>query len=202
MIDIPILIGIAGGTGAGKTTLCQKVIRESGLEAGLICHDSYYRDLSHLPPGERDRRNFDHPGAIDNDLFHSHLEDLKNKKSIKIPEYDFATHTRTGRSTEFCPVDFVLVEGIMLFCDVHVRDMFDYKIYLDLDSDIRFIRRLRRNIVERGRNMDSVIEQYLGTVKPMYVTFVEPTKRHADVVISKDPQIKQIKQIIQMIVKK
>ena len=195
MIDTPILIGVAGGTGSGKTTLCKRFIKQSGLDAGLICHDSYYKDLSHLPVKERDHRNFDHPDAIDNDLFCSHLEDLKRKRSIKIPEYDFATHTRTGRSVDFYPADIILIEGIMLFCDVRMGELFDYKIYLELDSDVRFIRRLKRDIDERGRSMNSVIEQYLGTVKPMYIKFVDPTKNSADVIINGDDSQSFIKRI-------
>ena len=186
MIDTPILIGVAGGTGSGKTTLCKRFIKQSSLDAGLICHDSYYKDLSHLPIKKRDHRNFDHPDAIDNDLFCSHLEDLKRKRSVNIPEYDFATHTRIGRSMKFYPADIILIEGIMLFYDARIRELFDYKIYLELDSDVRFIRRLKRDIDERGRSMNSVIEQYLSTVKPMYIKFVEPTKNYADVIISGD----------------
>jgi len=184
MTNTPILIGVAGGTGSGKTTLCKKIAKRIALNVSIICHDSYYKDLSHLPVEERDQQNFDHPDALDNNLFSQHLASLKQGNSVDIPQYDFATHTRHGKVQCVEPGEVILAEGVMLFTDARIRKLLDCKIYIELDADIRFIRRLKRDIHERGRNVDSVIEQYLSTVKPMHDKHVEQSKKYADLVVS------------------
>ena len=182
--DSPVIIGISGGSGAGKTTLCRKICDYFDFDISLLWQDSYYRDLEHLPLEERDRQNFDHPDAIDNDLFCEHLMLLKQRKPINVPEYDFTTHTRSDSVKQLYPPQIVILEGMMLFADSRIRNLCDYKIYLELDPDIRLIRRLRRDVKERGRTVDSVITQYLGTVRPMHLEFVKPAKAHADIVIN------------------
>lgn len=182
--DSPVIIGISGGSGAGKTTLCRKICDHFDFDISLLWQDSYYRDLEHLPLEERGQQNFDHPDAIDNDLFSEHLTSLKQRKPINVPEYDFTSHTRTDAVRPLHPQKIVIVEGMMLFADSRIRNLCDYKIYLELDPDIRFIRRLRRDIEERGRSVHSVIEQYFSTVKPMHDKYVKPSKKYADLVVS------------------
>ena len=182
--DFPVIIGISGGTGAGKTTLCRKICDHFNSDISLLWQDSYYRDLEHLPLEERERQNFDHPDAIDNDLFCEHLMSLKQRKPINVPEYDFTTHTRSDTVRPLHPQKIVVVEGMLLFADSRIRNLCDCKIYLELDLGIRFIRRLRRDIEERGRTVDSVITQYLDTVRPMHLEFVRPAKAHADIIIN------------------
>jgi uridine kinase len=187
----PFLIGIAGGTGSGKTTVAKKIYASLHLDsAAFIDHDAYYRELGHLPLEERKVFNFDHPDSLDNDLLIRHLEMLIAGQAIEKPEYDFVAHTRAARTTRMEPRDVVLVDGILLFVDPRLRDMFDLKIFVDTDADVRFIRRLRRDIEVRGRSLDSVIEQYLGTVRPMHFEFVEPSKRYADVILPRGGQNK------------
>jgi uridine kinase len=180
----PVVIGVAGGTGSGKTTVAQEVLRRAGTERiSLIQHDAYYKDLGDLPLAQRAMQNFDHPDALDNQLLISHLKRLKAGHAIDIPVYDFTSHTRTGQTRWVEPNRVILVEGILIFADEALRRLMDVKIYVDTDPDIRFIRRLQRDIAERGRTMDSVIRQYLATVRPMHQEFVEPSKRYADVII-------------------
>jgi uridine kinase len=182
-VPAPIIVGICGGTGSGKTTFCNKIAEKIGPQSTTISQDMYYKDLSHIPPEQRDRKNFDHPDAFDNDLFCGHLSALKQGKPVEVPEYDFVSHTRTGKHVLMNPTDIVLVDGIMLFTEPEIRDLFDYKIFIDVDSDVRFIRRLKRDIEERGRSVHSVIDQYLNSVKPMHDEYVEPNKRYADLVV-------------------
>ena len=182
----PLLVGIAGGTGSGKTTLCWEIVKCFGSDAVIIFHDMYYKALSHVPPEERCHHNFDHPDALDNDLFHRHLGALKFGKPVKMPEYDFLTHIRTGSVRIINPTEVILAEGIMLFADSRIRNRLDLKIFIDLDSDIRFIRRLNRDMKERGRDVDSIVEQYLSSVKPMHDQYVEPSKEYADLIVSED----------------
>ena len=182
--DSPIIIGISGGSGAGKTTLCRKICDHFDFDISILWQDFYYRDLEHLSFEERGRHNFDHPDAIDNDLFCEHLTLLKQQKPINVPEYDFTTHTRSDSVKQLYPQKIVIVEGMMLFADSRIRNLCDCKIYLELDPDIRFIRRLRRDIEERGRTVDSVITQYLDTVRPMHLEFVRPAKAHADIIFN------------------
>ena len=180
----PVIIGVAGGTGSGKTTVAQEVLVRAGTnKITFIQHDAYYRDLSHLPPAERARQNFDHPDALENTLLIAHLKALKEGRPVEVPVYDFTTHTRTDETVRVEPHRVILLEGILIFADADLRSLMDVKIYVDTDSDIRFIRRLQRDIAERGRTMASVIHQYLGTVRPMHEEFVEPSKRYADVII-------------------
>ena len=179
-----VVIGVAGGTGSGKTTVAREILRRAGTDQiSLIQHDAYYKDLSGLPPAQRAMQNFDHPDALDNALLIAHLQELKAGRPIPIPVYDFTTHTRTNETRRIEPRRVILVEGILIFADEELRRLMDVKIYVDTDGDIRFIRRLQRDIADRGRTMESVIRQYLATVRPMHQEFVEPTKRYADVII-------------------
>ena len=180
----PIVVGVAGGTGSGKTTVAQAILERVGRDRiAYIQHDSYYRDLSHLPLEERARVNFDHPDALENELLVQHLRQLCAGRPAEVPIYDFTTHTRRPETRTVYPHRVILVEGILIFADKTLRDMMDVKIFVDTDADIRFIRRLQRDIAERGRTMESVIRQYLETVRPMHLEFVEPSKRYADVII-------------------
>jgi uridine kinase len=179
-----VVIGMAGGTGSGKTTVAREILRRAGTEQiSLIQHDAYYKDLGDLPLTQRAMQNFDHPDALDNDLLITHLKQLKAGRAIEVPVYDFTTHTRTKETRHVEPRRVIIVEGILIFADEALRRLMDVKIYVDTDADIRFIRRLQRDIAERGRTMDSVIHQYLGTVRPMHQEFVESSKRFADVII-------------------
>lgn len=180
----PIVIGVSGGTGSGKTTVVQAILERVGAERiAFIQHDSYYRDQSHLPLEERARVNFDHPDSLETELLVQHVRQLLAGQAVEVPVYDFTTHTRTRRTQRVEPRRVILVEGILIFAEPALRDLMDVKIYVDTDADIRFIRRLQRDIAERGRTMESVIEQYLTTVRPMHLEFVEPSKRYADVII-------------------
>lgn len=180
----PIIIGVAGGTASGKSTVAEAILQRVGREhIAYIQHDSYYRDLSHLPLEERARMNFDHPDALETELLVEHLRQLQAGQPIEVPIYDFATYTRTERTRRIEPRRVVLVEGILIFVDKQLRDMMDIKLYVDTDADMRFIRRLQRDIRERGRTLESVIQQYLETVRPMHLEFVEPSKRYADIII-------------------
>ena len=180
----PIIIGVAGGTGSGKTTVSQAILDRVGRDRiAYIQHDSYYKDRSHLPPKERGKINFDHPDALETEFLVQHLKELRDGHPVEVPVYDFTTHTRTSQTQRVEPRRVVLVEGILIFADDALRDIMDVKIYVDTDADIRFIRRLERDITERGRTMRSVIDQYLATVRPMHLEFVEPSKRYADVII-------------------
>ena len=180
----PIVIGVCGGTGSGKTTVVQVILERVGAERiAYIQHDSYYRDQSHLPLEERARVNYDHPDSLETELLVKHVRQLLAGQAVEVPVYDFTTHTRTKRTHRVEPRRVILVEGILIFAEPALRDLMDVKIYVDTDADIRFIRRLQRDIAERGRTMESVIEQYLTTVRPMHLEFVEPSKRYADVII-------------------
>jgi len=180
----PVIIGVAGGTASGKTTVSQAILDRVGRDRIVfIQHDSYYRDLSHLPLEERRVMNFDHPDSLENELLIRHLEELLVGHVIDVPVYDFRIHTRLSETRRVEPKPVVLVEGILVFVDKTLRDMMDVKIYVDTPADIRFIRRLERDINERGRSLRSVIDQYQGTVRPMHLEFVEPSKRYADVII-------------------
>jgi len=180
----PIAVAVAGGTGSGKTTVAQEILQRVGAEhVAYIPHDAYYRDLSHLPPHLRAQVNFDHPDALETDLLIEHVRALKAGQAVEIPVYDFTTHTRTRRTRRVEPAPVILVEGILVLTEPRLRELFDAKLYVDTDSDVRFIRRLRRDIGERGRTVEAVCEQYLSTVRPMHLEFVEPSKRYADVII-------------------
>lgn len=180
----PIIIGVAGGTGSGKTTVSRAILQRVGAQRiAFLEHDSYYRDLSHLSIEERAQVNFDHPNALDNDLLLEHLDALCNERAVDVPVYDFTRHNRTDKPRRVEPQPVVLVEGILIFADKALRDRMDVKIYVDTDADLRFIRRIQRDLHERGRSVESVVEQYLRTVRPMHLEFVEPSKRYADIII-------------------
>jgi len=180
----PIIIGVAGGTGSGKTTVSEAILERVGKERiTYIQHDSYYKDLSHLPLEERHKINFDHPDALDTSLLVEHLKRLQAGSSVEVPIYDFTTHTRKRETRRVEPRSVTLVEGILIFADKALRELMDVKIFVDTDADIRFIRRLQRDITERGRTMESVVRQYMETVRPMHLEFVEPSKRYADIII-------------------
>lgn len=180
----PLIIGVAGGTGSGKTTVSMAILQRVGRHRiTFIQHDSYYRDLSHLSYEERARVNFDHPESLDNELLSQHLDALCSGQTVEVPIYDFTTYNPRPGPPAVVSRPVILVEGILIFADKALRDRMDVKIYVDTDADMRFIRRLQRDIEERGRTVQSVIEQYLNTVRPMHLEFVEPTKRYADIIV-------------------
>jgi uridine kinase len=179
-----MIIGICGGTGSGKTTVANSILESVNAgEVAFIQQDSYYRNLKDLPLDYRQAANFDHPDALDNDLLVHHIRKLKAGGSVELPIYDFRTHTRLNDTVVIEPKPIVIIEGILIFVDPRLLEQMDIKVFVDTPDDIRFIRRLRRDIAERGRTVDSVIEQYLNTVRPMHMQFVEPSKRYADVII-------------------
>ena len=182
--QIPLTIGVAGGTGSGKTTVANVILERVGKQhIAYLPHDAYYREFIGLPPDQKAAMNFDHPNSLETELMINHIEQLKHGNSIEIPIYDFSTNSRTDRTIKVEPQPVIIVEGILLFVDKKLRDMLDVKIFVDTDPDIRFIRRLQRDINERGRTTESVIQQYLTTVRPMHLEFVEPSKRYANVII-------------------
>lgn len=182
--DTPLVIGIAGGSGSGKTTVAQEILQRVGPDRiAYIQHDSYYKELSGLPPAQRAEVNFDHPNSLETELLISHIEKLKSGQAIEVPIYDFSTDSRTDKTFTVNPRRVIIVEGILIFGDPALRALFDVKIFVDTDPDVRLIRRLQRDISERGRTTESVIEQYQSTVRPMHLEFVEPSKRYADVII-------------------
>jgi uridine kinase len=177
-------VGIAGGTGSGKTTVAAKLKKALPDDVAVILdHDAYYRDRSGLPKRERDLVNFDHPDALDNDLLVRHLDELSAGRAVETPLYDFVTHSRKKETRRIEPVPIVIVEGILIFVDPEMRSRFDVKIFVDTDSDIRVFRRIRRDMETRGRSFEQVDEQYHRTVRPMHLEFVEPSKRWADILI-------------------
>ncbi|MDQ6785587.1 MAG: uridine kinase [Acidobacteriota bacterium] len=179
-----MIIGICGGTGSGKTTLARKIIESVGREnVILVEQDSYYRNLADMPLDERHQANFDHPDSIDSDMLMNHLKRLKGGYAIEMPIYDFKTHTRKTETEHIEPKRVVLVEGILIFSEARILNLLDVRVFVDTPSDIRFIRRLKRDITERGRTTESVIAQYFATVRPMHFEFVEPSKRYADIII-------------------
>ena len=181
----PIIIGIAGGTGSGKSTLAENIEKEFKNNITMISHDYYYKSDDTLPFEERAKLNYDHPDAFETDLLIKHLKQLKKGETIQRPSYSFSNHLREKQTYPVVPKKVILVEGILLFENKTLRDMMDIKIFVDADADIRFIRRLSRDIQERGRTLDSVIEQYCTTVKPMHEQFVEPSKKYADIIVPK-----------------
>jgi uridine kinase len=180
----PIVIGVAGGSASGKTTVSRAILSRVGAERiAYIAHDAYYRDLSHLPLEQRARVNFDHPNSLDNELLVAHIDALCAGESVEIPTYDFADYVRLPQSRLVAPQPVILIEGILIFAEPVLRRRMQIKLFVDADPDLRFIRRLKRDIDERGRSVDSVIDQYLNTVRVMHLEFVEPTKRYADLII-------------------
>jgi uridine kinase len=180
----PLLIGIAGGTGSGKSTVASKIAEGLPPESvAILDHDSYYRDNSHLDLESRSRLNYDHPDALDNDLLVQHLEELRAGRAVDIPIYDFKTHGRSREKRHLEPTRILIVEGILVFVEERVRRLLDVKIFVDTDADIRVFRRIRRDLEHRGRDFQSIREQYYKTVRPMHLQFVEPSKRWADLII-------------------
>ncbi len=181
---IPLVLGIAGGSGSGKTTVAQEILNRVGAEKiAYLPHDAYYKDLSGLPPAQRAEVNFDHPNSLETELLIQHIQELKANEPVALPVYDFAAHRRTNQTIRIDPHRVIIVEGILIFADAELRSLFDVKIYVDTDTDLRLIRRLERDISERKRTTESVIHQYLKTVRPMHLEFVEPSKRYADVIL-------------------
>ena len=179
-----LVIGICGGTGSGKTTVTERIISALSQESVLVLQqDHYYKDLPHLPMDKRARQNFDHPDSLDTPLLVEHLRHLREGRAIERPTYDFSRHRREADTLRMAPRPAIIVEGILIFESKSLRELMDIKIFVDTDADLRFIRRLRRDIRERGRTVESVVQQYLSTVRPMHMEFVEPSKRYADVII-------------------
>jgi uridine kinase len=180
----PLIIGVAGGSGSGKTTVVRRIMESIGDDQVTVLeHDRYYRDRNDLRLEERAALNYDHPDSLETDLLVRHLHELRAGRSVQVPEYDFARHARQAETATVTPRKAIIVEGILIFADAPLRALMDVKVFVDADDDTRFIRRLQRDIADRGRTVPSVIEQYLGTVKPMHLEFVEPSKRYADIII-------------------
>jgi len=179
-----VCIGVAGGTGSGKTTVANAIVERIGANRiASLQHDSYYFDLTGWKEGDLLHHNFDHPDALESQLLAHHIRELKAGRPVEVPVYDFTRHVRTKQTRRIEPGGAVLVEGILIFCEAALRELFDIKIFVDTDADLRFIRRLRRDISERARSVESVIHQYLESVRPMHLEFVEPSKRWADIII-------------------
>ncbi len=196
----PLIIGIAGGSGSGKTTIADAMAEEIGKDqCALILHDSYYRDLSHLPPEQRVQQNYDHPESLETELLVEHLHALTNRVPIDKPLYDFTTHTRRAEIEPITPRSVILVEGVLVLAEAQLRQLMDLKIFVDTDADVRLMRRVERDIRERGRTIESVFEQYLATVRPMHVEFVEPSKAYADLVIPEGYNIGAVGTVLAMI---
>lgn len=187
----PILIGITGGTGSGKSSIADAIYSSFSNECiAMIQQDMYYKDQSHLSMEERVKTNYDHPRAFDNDLLISHLQNLINGVGVDKPIYDFSMHTRSDQTVRVEPRNIIIVEGILVLEDKRLRDLLDIKVYVDTDADIRILRRLVRDINERGRTVESVVNQYLEIVRPMHMEFTEPTKRYADIIVPEGGQNK------------
>lgn len=178
-----MIIGIAGGTGSGKTTLTEKLKAEFGEDVSVLYHDNYYKSHSEMPYEERTRLNYDHPDAFETDLMIRDIQALRRGETVRCPVYDYTIHDRSGETVEVCPTKVIIIEGILIFENQALRDLMDIKIFVDADADVRILRRIMRDVKKRGRSLDSVVNQYLTTVKPMHQQFVEPSKRYADIVV-------------------
>lgn len=196
----PLIIGVAGGSGSGKTTIVNQIIKELGdIRVVVVPHDAYYKDNNHLPVEERAKLNFDHPDALETNLLVQHLKELQEGREIEMPVYNFTIHARKSSGVIVKPAPVIIVDGILIFVEKSLRDMMDVKIFVDTDSDIRFIRRLRRDTLERGRSIESIINQYLKTVKPMHIAFVQPSQRYADIIIPRGHHTVSTGVVVQMI---
>jgi len=196
----PMIIGVAGGSGSGKTTIINAITEE--LEENdfvTLQHDAYYKNINHLPLLERERTNYDHPDALETNLLINHIKALSKWKVVEAPIYDFATHTRMEKGQMKKPARLIIVDGILIFVEKALRDLMDVKIFVSTDNDIRFIRRLKRDIKERGRSMESVVNQYLATVRPMHMAFVEPSRKFADIIIPEGRNPVSVKMVVSMI---
>lgn len=180
----PVVFGVAGGTASGKTTVADTILNTVGAsQVAYLPHDAYYRNMSHLPLSERAKLNYDHPSSLETELLVAHIEQLLAGGAVNVPVYDFTEHRRTEKTTHVTPCPLILVEGILIFTDAELRELMDIKVYVDTAADVRFIRRMVRDLEERGRSLDSIIKQYLETVRPMHMEFVEPSKQYADIII-------------------
>jgi uridine kinase len=180
-----LVIGIAGGTGSGKTTVTQKILETLGVQENVVViqHDSYYKDLASFEGLTPDKINFDHPDSLETSLLVKHIRDLKNRIPVEQPIYNFTTHSRLQDTRHLDPKDIIIIEGILIFAERELRELMDIKVFVDTDADERLLRRIRRDTIERGRSIESVMHQYMSTVKPMHLEFVEPSKRWADIII-------------------
>ncbi|MBQ7670398.1 MAG: uridine kinase [Clostridia bacterium] len=179
----PMIIGIAGGTGSGKTTITKRIVERFGDKVTVLYHDDYYKEQHSLTYEERCKVNYDHPDAFDNDLFLRDLDTLRSGKQVLSPVYDYTIHDRSDKTKPVRPAQVILVEGILIFADTAMTDRMDIKVFVDTDADVRILRRLARDVKKRGRSIDSVISQYLNTVKPMHEKYVEPSKKMADIIV-------------------
>ena len=182
-MDDIMVIGIAGGSGSGKTTITNQIVEQLGADVTVITHDNYYRAHHEMTYDERALLNYDHPDSYETELLTEHLAALRRGETVQIPTYDFSIHDRTDETITVCPSSVIIVEGILLFFHPELRDLMDIKVFVDCDADVRILRRIMRDVKERGRTLESVINQYLATVKPMHEAFVEPSKRFADIII-------------------
>jgi uridine kinase len=183
-LNKPVVVGVAGGTGSGKTTVAARLMEQLGEQnIAYLPHDAYYRDFKNIPRADLEIVNFDHPDSLETSLLIDHVAALRRGESVEVPIYDFSTHSRSLNHRYISPDPVILIEGILIFVDPTLRALMDVRIYVDTDPDVRFIRRVRRDLVERGRSFDSVAHQYLETVRPMHLEFVEPSKRHAHVIV-------------------
>jgi len=179
-----VALGVAGGTGSGKTTVAEAILESVGRDRiAFLAQDNYYRDIDWMGPEQISHHNFDHPDALDTELFVRHLAELKAGRAVELPVYDFVRHRRTGETLRIEPRPVVLVEGILLFAEPAIRELLDFKVFVDTDADVRLVRRIRRDMSERGRDVADVLRQYMTTVRPMHLEFVEPSKRWADVIV-------------------
>lgn len=182
-MNMPVIIGIAGGSGSGKTTITKEIKKVFQNQVSILMQDNYYKNFDKLSLEERALINFDHPNSFDLDLFISHVNSLKNKIPIEMPIYDFKNHIRSQESILIQATSIIIIEGILIFDNKKLRDLMDIKIFVDTDADIRILRRIKRDIQERGRSLDNIISQYIETVRPMHIEFVEPSKRFADIIV-------------------
>lgn len=183
-LDKPIVFGVAGGTASGKTTVAQAILAAVGAsQAAYIPHDAYYKDMSFLPLSERALLNYDHPDSLESELLIDHIKRLLNGEAVQIPVYDFTNHRRTKQTKSVAPSPIILIDGILIFTNSALRNLMDIKVYVDTDPDVRFIRRMQRDMSDRGRSLESIVKQYMETVRLMHLEFVEPSKRYADVIV-------------------
>ena len=195
----PLFIGVAGGSGSGKTTIAEAVVEALGRRVSLVQHDAYYRHRPDLPFEERTRVNYDHPDALETELLVEHLALLRSGEPVECPVYDFAQHLRSDAVTVVEPAPVIVVEGILVLADAALREQLDLKIYVDTDPDIRLARRIRRDVAERGRSVDSVLAQYFATVRPMHLEFVEPSKRYADLIIPEGYNPRAVSTVVELV---
>ena len=178
-----MIVGIAGGTGSGKTTITRRIVERFGSKVSVVYHDNYYKAHNDMTYEQRCKLNYDHPNAFDNDLFIKHLNELKRGNAVECPVYDYTVHNRSDKTTIVKPNKVIIVEGILIFQDKRICDLMDIKIFVDTDADVRILRRIRRDVRERGRTLESVIDQYLTTVKPMHEQYVQPSRKNADIIV-------------------